>query len=136
MAKMLLLDVEKQELREVIANSLEDYYSLLDCRTIEIFNLPVINKDNKIMNFDIICDEEGRMRDNNLVSAFDFKNKEVSLVRNLLITKPDGLGNERSLSKQEKVFVETSIRQIPFECVDIESKLTIKTNIKVLSLWN
>lgn len=135
MAKMLLLDVEKQELREVEANNLEDYYNLLNCRTIDIVNRPIISLNDKIEHFDIICDDEGLLKEHNLVSAFDFRHRQIGLVGNLLISKFNKQGDEISLSDTDLEFVKNAIVQIPFEALDEENGLTIRTKIKVLSLW-
>ena len=133
MAKMLLLDVEKQELREVNANNLEDYYKLLNCRCIDIVNRPIISLNDKIEHFDIICDDEGLLKENNLVSAVDFRNRKIALVGNLLICDFDREGNEKSLSKEQIEFIKDAVVQVPFESQGDD--LIVKTNIKVLSLW-
>ncbi len=132
---MLLLDIETQQLREVSANSLQDYYKLIDCDLVEIHEVSILNKDGRIMKFDVICDEEGKNKQFNLVSSMNYKDKSVAFVGNLLICKNDGLGNERSLSKLEKAFVKDSLFNVPFEAVDEESKLIIKTNLKCLGLY-
>lgn len=132
---MLLLDIETQQLREVSANSLQDYYKLIDCDLVEIHEVSILNKDGRIMKFDVICDEEGKNKQFNLVSSMNYKDKSVAFVGNLLICKNDGLGNERSLSKLEKAFVKDSLFNLPFEAIDEESKLIIKTNLKCLGLY-
>ena len=43
MAKMLLLDVKKQEVRKVEADSLKEYYKLLNCRYIDIVKRKIHN---------------------------------------------------------------------------------------------
>ena len=77
--KLLLLDVENNELKTVEANGLDDYYKYLNCRTIDI----VYRKINDV-ECNIICDDEGLLKQNPKVSAVDITGKPI-LVGNLLV---------------------------------------------------
>ena len=77
--KLLLLDVENNELKTVEANGLDDYYKYLNCRTIDI----VHRKINDV-ECEIICDDEGLLKQNPKVSAVDITGQPI-LFGNLLI---------------------------------------------------
>ena len=77
--KLLLLDVENNELKTVEANGLDDYYKYLNCRTIDI----VHRKINDV-ECEIICDDEGLLTKNPKVSAVDILGQPM-LFGNLLI---------------------------------------------------
>ena len=125
MAKMLLLDVQKQEVRVVEANGLDDYYKLLNCDTIDITNREVFNfRRQERRTFDIICDDNGLLKSDIIPSAVG-KDRSVQLVGNLLICSFDEEGNEQSLSEEEIDFLKDSVQKI-FLNVFI---------LKVLMLW-
>ena len=77
--KLLLLDVENNELKTVEANGLDDYYKYLNCRTIDI----VHRKINGV-ECEVICDDEALLTENPKVSAVDITGKPM-LFGNLLI---------------------------------------------------
>ena len=124
MAKMLLLDVQKQEVREVEANGLKDYYKLLNCDTIDITNREVYNfKRQEKRTFDIICDDNGLLISDIIPSAVG-KDGKVKLVGNLLICNVDE-GIEQSLPEEEIDFLKDSIEKVIFD----------RFILKVLVLW-
>lgn len=77
--KLLLLDVENNELKTVEANGLDDYYKYLNCRTIAI----VHRKINDV-ECEIICDDEALLTQNPKVSAVDIIGQPM-LFGNLLV---------------------------------------------------
>lgn len=83
--KMLLIDVKNDDVRVVHADGLDDYYKLLDCSCVDIVTRRIGNK-----LYDIICDDEGLLVENPIVSAVDRDNQPM-LVGNLLIA---GLADE------------------------------------------
>lgn len=128
MAKMLLLDVQKQEVREVEANSFYDYCKLLNCDMIDITNREVYNfKRQEKRTFDIICDDVGLLKLNTIPSAVGKEDRKVKLVGNLLICNMDEEGVEQSLSEEEIDFLKESIQKVML------SKFILF--IKVLVLW-
>ncbi len=130
MAKMLLLDVQKQEVREVEANGVDDYYKLLNCDTIDIVTREVVSFNKIHKEYDIICDDNGLLKDNIIISAVDVKDMSVQLVGNLLVCNFDSNGNEKSLSGYDIELLKNSILDI----VSFDENFKPKT-MKVLKLW-
>lgn len=80
----LLIDVEQSKVQIVTdASSLQDYYKLLNCDLIDIVRRRIGGR-----HYNIICDEEGLLKDNCTPSAFDSAGY-AALVGNLLIMGPD-----------------------------------------------
>lgn len=134
MAEMLLLDVEKQEVREVEASSLEEYYKLLNCSCIDIVTRNIMNTKYKTNTYDIICDDEALLKEGSIPSAFDLRSMKIGLVGNLLICNYDEEGNEKSLSltKEDKEFLKDSF-------VSTRCRMNGSEEIKkflVLCLWS
>ena len=77
--KMLLLDVEKRDVKMVEANGLDDYYRLIGCRTIDIVSRTI--GDVKV---EIIIDDEGLLVNAPKVSALDIDGTPM-LCGNLLV---------------------------------------------------
>lgn len=94
--KGVLVDIinKRIETREV-EDTLEEYYNLLNCDMIEIVSRHIGGKD-----YDIICDEEGLLKVNPIVSAFDSLNQPM-LVGNLFIVNYGGNGKEASLTEED-----------------------------------
>lgn len=65
-------------------DELDEIYRLLDCTAIDIVQRYVGD-----MKVDIICDDEGQIRENPVISAIN-REKEVMFVQNLLICGPVG----------------------------------------------
>ena len=91
-----------------IPNSLDEYYELLNCRTIDIVKRKIGGK-----YYDIICDDEGLFKDEVRVSAVD-SNGNAMLVGKLLICNDDGKGNEASLTHDDILNIEANICKIAF----------------------
>lgn len=77
--KMLLLDVEKRDVKMVEANGLDDYYRLIGCRTIDIVSRTI--GDVKV---EIIIDDEGALVNNPKISSIDIDGTPM-LFGNLLV---------------------------------------------------
>lgn len=94
--KGVLVDVfnKRIETRE-IEDTLEGYYELLNCDMIEIVSRHIGGKD-----YDIICDEEGLLKVNPIVSAIDSNNQPM-LVGSLFIVNYGGNGEEASLTEED-----------------------------------
>ena len=88
MAKMILFDRETGKLSWVDANSLEDYYRYLKCDCIDIPSRRV-----GTVYYDIICDDNGLLVEEPIVSAVD-SNYKPMLVGNLLFCHYDEDGEE------------------------------------------
>ena len=77
--KMLLLDVVNKDVRMVEANTLDDYYRLIGCRTIDI-----VSRSIGDVRVEIVLDDEGALVEHPKVSAVDIVG-DVSLYGNLLV---------------------------------------------------
>lgn len=77
--KMLLVDVWENRLAVVNVNGLDDYYSYIGCRCIDIVRRKIGD-----VEVEIICDDEGLLIDHPKVSAIDVDGRPA-LFGNLLI---------------------------------------------------
>lgn len=96
MIKSILIDVKNKKAEALeIEPTLQNYYKLLDCDLIDI-------TERKIGEYwyDIVCDDEGLLKENQIPSAVNSKS-EVQLVGNLLLMNHDGEGNETSLTDEQ-----------------------------------
>ena len=62
--KMLLLDVEKRDVKMVEANGLDDYYELIGCRCIDIVHRTIGD-----VEVEILIDDEGALVNQPKISA-------------------------------------------------------------------
>ena len=77
--KTILVDVYDKSIQPVdVADKLEDFYRLLRCDTIDITERNIGGKQ-----FSVMCDDEGLLKDEAIVSAFD-SNNNAALVGNLM----------------------------------------------------
>lgn len=92
--KVVYLNVESHALPKVIdiEDELEVFYELIGCRCIDIVQRKIGHK-----YFDVICDDEGALVEDPVVSAVDTQFRHM-LVGNLIISKSDGEGNLIDLS--------------------------------------
>lgn len=89
--RALILDIKKNEVRdEVIEKDFDNYYKIIGTDMVE---LPKYRVGGKV--FEFVCDEEGLMKDNPIVSGFDEHGKAL-LVGTLIITGP----NSRNLTDE------------------------------------
>ena len=95
--KVVYLNVENQALPKVIdiEDELDVFYELIGCRCIDIVQRKIGHK-----YFDVICDDEGALKDDPVVSAVDTQFRHM-LVGNLIISKSDGEGNLIDLSEED-----------------------------------
>ena len=103
--KTFLIDVYNRAygLAEV-ENELEAFYEKLDCRCINI----VVRKV-KGVEFDIMCDDEGLLREDRRPSAFVRDTLEPMLVGNLMFFHHDAEGNLTEISDDEMRLLRNSI---------------------------
>lgn len=85
--KMILIDTskEKAEVVTVKEDKLETYYELLKCQYIEI-----VEREIHGVRFNIICDEEGKFKENKLSGVM--KDNSDFFVGNILLC---GLGDKK-----------------------------------------
>lgn len=95
--KVVYLNVENQELPKFmdIEDKLDVFYELIGCRCIDIVRRKIGNK-----YFDVICDDEGALKDDPVVSAVDTQFHHM-LVGNLIISRADDEGNLIDLSEED-----------------------------------
>ena len=104
--RALLLDAEERKVKEVEANGLEDYYKMIDCRMIDIVNRSIGNK-----RYNIICDDEGLLKDNITISAIN-KDWQEMLVGNLIICGLAKQGELTSLTDEDIAHIKKKIIQV------------------------
>ena len=136
MANMLLLDVEKQELREVECNSLDDYYKEIDCRCIDIKEVFVINRKlKKSMYIDVIYDDEFLLTNNRKIPSVLYVTErnslETFLLGNVIFARHNKDGEIESLSDEQLEFIKSCVEDIPFEVIDEITNIRIKMNCKM-----
>lgn len=136
MANMLLLDVEKQELREVECNSLDDYYKEIDCRCIDIKEVFVINRNTKkSMYIDVIYDDEFLLTNNRKIPSVLYVTEknglETFLLGNVIFARHNKDGEIESLSDEQMEFIKSCMENIPFEVIDEITNIRIKMNCKM-----
>ena len=95
MAKLILFDAETGELSWVKCDGLDDYYKHLKCDCIDI-PIRVVGT----VEYDIICDDEGLLKSNPIISAVD-KNLRPMLVGNLLFSHHNIDGETTSCSESD-----------------------------------
>lgn len=103
MAKMFLITAE--ETKVVKASELEDYYRLIGCDCIDIVARKIGDK-----YFEIICDDEGLLKENPRISAIDKNKMKPALVGNLLIAGPtDEDGELTSLTDKDIELIKNNL---------------------------
>ena len=115
--KMLLLDVQNNDVKVVEANGLEDYYKYIGCSVIDI----VRRKIGDVM-VEIVCDDEGTFAEHPKVSAIDVAGQPC-LFGNLLIAGGKVIDGELTeLTEQEIEYIKgflikvtTSFYKEPFK---------------------
>lgn len=133
---MLLLDVEKQELREVECNSLDDYYKEIDCRCIDIKEVFVVNcRTKKSMYIDVIYDDEFLLTNNRKIPSVLYiterNDLETFLLGNVIFARHNKDGEIESLSVEQLEFIKSCMENIPFEVIDEITNIRIKMNCKM-----
>ena len=96
--KAIYLNVENGKAPKVvdIEDNLNEFYKMLNCKTIDIVTRKIGNN-----YYDIICDDNGLFKDITITSAIDNKNKSA-LVGNLLIVGlPNDDGNLTDLTDEQ-----------------------------------
>lgn len=78
-----------------INKDLEEYYTLLDCSTIDI-----VSREVNGVPYDIICDDEGLFKEKLVVTAIDTA-YEPNLVGAIFVVAFDGKEDVRSLTEKE-----------------------------------
>ena len=104
-----LIDVEHETARvATLEKSLSGYYRALNCRCIDITPRR-IGDLTAARNYEIICDDEGLLRDAPRISAVDACGNPM-LCGNLFIVKFDGCDDVTSLDADDIAHLERFIR--------------------------
>lgn len=108
--KGVLLDLDKDtaEVVEFIP-SLENYYEMLHCDTIDIVSRKVGVTNGRI--FDIVCDEDGLFKEGNKISAIDNLGRPM-LVGSLLLLNRGEDGEETTLNDDECKYILGKIQKM------------------------
>lgn len=88
----------------VIKNELEEYYRLLHCNYVENYRVTIGNK-----TFDIICDDEARLKKNTYPSVVS-ENTKIILRNNVLICNR-GKNSFTSLNDEDIELIKEQIRK-------------------------
>ena len=102
MIQVIYANVEKGTKPKImnIEDDIDTFYKLINCDSIELPQREINGK-----YFTIICDEEGRLKDNPIVSACSHKGDPM-IVGNLIITGlPDIKGNLTGLSDSDVLLI-------------------------------
>ena len=108
MERVLVLDVEKGEIREVeISENIETIYRELGCDTFDIANRKIGDR-----RFDIFCDDNGLFRDKPIVSAINADHFSPMLVGNLLFANHDSEGRTVGLSDEDVAVIRSNMAMV------------------------
>lgn len=103
MARLLLLDVFDNEVKEVECDELDDYYKFLRCGCFDIAHRQIGGK-----YFDIFVDDIGLYAEQPIVSAINSKH-EPMLVGNLIFANHDSEGNTTDLTNGDIAIIRMNI---------------------------
>ena len=111
MKKLLgvLVDVENEEAKVVeLGGTLDEYYRVLNCNTIDI-----VRRRIGTYRFHIICDDEGLFTDHPKISAIDNLG-DIMLVGNLFIVSGivDDEGDLQSLTHEESDYIMKRVQKM------------------------
>ena len=104
MARLLLIDVENDDVREIECSALDDYYENLGCDCFDIAYRAVGDRA-----FDIFCDDEGLLKNDSILSAVTSDGEPV-LVGNLIFANHYREGNTTSLSDDDIAIILSHIK--------------------------
>jgi hypothetical protein len=107
-----------------IVDSLDVFYDMLDCGTIDIVNRGFSNSKKR---FDIICDDEGLLKDEPYVSAVDTRGSAMLVGALLVVGEADDEGNLTSLSGKDIEFLKRRTMSLPTRRHDAHSMLVCMT---------
>lgn len=112
--KMLLWDVERKELINIIIEKnskgyllLNQLHHFLNCETITMVSKRISGE-----YYDIICDDEALLKSDYILSLFN--NVEPELAGNLIFTKSDKNGENIGLTTREESFLQNKLLIIPY----------------------
>ena len=96
----VLVDAHNARITRVkIPDTLESYYTALDCTTVDIVSRTIGGK-----RFEIVCDDEGLLKDEPKVSAVDMEGHAM-LVGSLFVCNYGGNGELSSLTDADVAHV-------------------------------
>lgn len=105
--KTLLLDVINDRVMEMeIEDDLDTFYKYLNCRCITIINVEIGGR-----RFDVMCDDEGLLKDRPIISAIN-KEADIVLVGNLLFFNSSSGGDLTSLTPEDTNIIASSIKVV------------------------
>lgn len=116
---MIVID-PKHGLHFCNVRNLDEMYREIGCSCIDIVRRSIGGKI-----FDIICDDEGLLKDNPEPSAFyDINgNLEVGLVGNLIVCNHDEMGNTIDINFDDTLLVISRIKKLVVSHKDKESSM-------------
>lgn len=106
----VLLDIENNEAKVVtFVPNLQNYYRMLHCCTIDIVERKIGVRKGK--RFDIVCDDEGLLKNEPKISAINDMGAPM-LVGSLLVVGLAKEGLEQTLSDEDAEFVMEKIKKM------------------------
>lgn len=126
MIKVALLNPIKNSFNviDIDENSLDDLYYNLECEYIDIVVRNVGGRQ-----FDIVCDDEGLLKENPAVSAVDSKYNRM-LVGNLIFAHHDSNGNLTGISLEEVEHLEENLSWCLIQVGAISRVVLIMNNVE------
>lgn len=107
--KTILLDTEGNLSVLDIESSLENYYSHLNCHTIDMVCRGILGRE-----FTVVCDDMGLMVDNPIPTAI-YTDGSIALCGNIMIEgMPDDEGNSTGLSDEDVTWIKQNIEELSF----------------------
>lgn len=106
MANLLLLDVYKDDVKEIQCDKLEDFHEALNCRCFDIVTR-CIGKEE----FDLYIDDEGLLKSDPTISAINNLG-EPMIVGNIIFAKHDYEGETVDLTADEIKHIRKNIQKM------------------------
>ncbi len=107
--KTILLDTEGNLSVLDFESTLENYYSLLKCHTIDMVRRSIAGQ-----HFTIVCDDEGLMIDDPIPTAV-YADGSIAFCGNIMIEgMPDNCGNSTGLSDEDITWIKKSVEELSF----------------------
>lgn len=101
--------IKGMNVTEVQASELEDYYRLMEIDTIDIVTREINGK-----YYDIICDDEGLLKEHPIPTVFDIDRKPMIFGNIIIAGLADETGNMTDLTDEDIVKIENSLGIVRF----------------------
>ncbi len=96
--RALAINVDKGEVNETYVGGLEDYYKEIGCKLIDIVKMSVGGK-----YYNVVCDDEGLLKRDFIVSATSGRQNHPMLVGNLVVVGEENQEGDLTGLTQEDI---------------------------------